>query len=133
MASSPEAQTLIDYVKQNMLMNAGADIAEDTPLVSSGLVDSFALIEMLVELERVTKRRISPGKVGAKDMDTVTLMLATAQRSACRASDRHSHVGEQRLESFFGDRSCLARGFLSALEHDRRRNAANVEQHRRGL
>ncbi len=80
MASSPEAQALIDYVKQNMLMNAGADIAEDTPLVSSGLVDSFALIEMLVELERVTKRRISPGKVGAKDMDTVTLMLATAQR-----------------------------------------------------
>jgi acyl carrier protein len=80
MASSPEAQALIDYVKQNMLMNAGAAIAEDTPLVSSGLVDSFALIEMLVELERVTKRRISPGKVGAKDMDTVTLMLATAQR-----------------------------------------------------
>lgn len=80
MARSPEAQALIDYVKKNMLQNAQGDIAEDTPLVSSGLVDSFALIEMLVELERVTKRRISPGKVGAKDMDTVTLMLATADR-----------------------------------------------------
>ena len=80
MARSPEAQALIDYVKKNMLQNASTDVAEDTPLVSSGLVDSFALIEMLVELERVTKRRISPGKVGAKDMDTVTLMLATAER-----------------------------------------------------
>jgi acyl carrier protein len=80
MARSPEAQALIDYVKKNMLQNANADVAEDTPLVSSGMVDSFALIEMLVELERVTKRRISPGKVGAKDMDTVTLMLATAER-----------------------------------------------------
>jgi acyl carrier protein len=80
MARSPEAQALIDYVKKNMLQNANTDVAEDTPLVSSGLVDSFALIEMLVELERVTKRRISPGKVGAKDMDTVTLMLATAER-----------------------------------------------------
>ena len=80
MARSPEAQALIDYVKKNMLQNANADVAEDTPLVSSGMVDSFALIEMLVELERVTKRRISPGKVGAKDMDTVTLMLSTAER-----------------------------------------------------
>ncbi len=80
MAHSPEAQALIEYVKKNMLSNPSIAIDESTPLVSSGLVDSFALIEMLVELERVTKRKISPGKVGAKDMDTVTLMLATAAR-----------------------------------------------------
>ncbi len=80
MAHSPEAQALIEYVKKNMLSNPTIEIDESTPLVSSGLVDSFALIEMLVELERVTKRKISPGKVGAKDMDTVTLMLATAAR-----------------------------------------------------
>jgi acyl carrier protein len=80
MAHSPEAQALIEYVKKNMLSNPSTEIDESTPLVSSGLVDSFALIEMLVELERVTKRKISPGKVGAKDMDTVTLMLATAER-----------------------------------------------------
>jgi acyl carrier protein len=80
MAHSSEAQALIEYVKKNMLSNPSTEIDESTPLVSSGLVDSFALIEMLVELERVTKRKISPGKVGAKDMDTVTLMLATAER-----------------------------------------------------
>jgi len=80
MARSAEGQALIDYVKKNMLSSSSIEIDESTPLVSSGLVDSFALIEMLVELERVTKRRISPGKVGAKDMDTVTLMLATAER-----------------------------------------------------
>jgi hypothetical protein len=39
------------------------------------------LIEALLEVERVTKQRISPGKVGAKDMDTATLMLATASTS----------------------------------------------------
>jgi acyl carrier protein len=80
MARSTEAQAMIDYVKKNLLMDASEEIGEDTPLVSSGLVDSFALIEVLLELEKVTKRKISPGKVGAKDMDTVSLMLKTADR-----------------------------------------------------
>jgi acyl carrier protein len=80
MGRSVETEALIAYVKRNMLSNPSIEIDESTPLVSSGLVDSFALIEMLVELERVTKRKISPGKVGAKDMDTVALMLATAER-----------------------------------------------------
>jgi acyl carrier protein len=80
MARSTEAQAMIDYVKKNLLMDASEEIDEETPLVSSGLVDSFALIEVLLELEKVTKRKISPGKVGAKDMDTVSLMLKTAER-----------------------------------------------------
>jgi acyl carrier protein len=80
MARSTEAQAMIDYVKKNLLMDASEEIGEDTPLVSSGLVDSFALIEVLLELEKVTRRKISPGKVGAKDMDTVSLMLKTADR-----------------------------------------------------
>jgi acyl carrier protein len=80
MARSTEAQAMIDYVKKNLLMDASEEISEETPLVSSGLVDSFALIEVLLELEKVTKRKISPGKVGAKDMDTVSLMLKTAER-----------------------------------------------------
>ena len=80
MARSTEAQAMIDYVKKNLLLDASDEIDEETPLVSSGLVDSFALIEVLLELEKVTKRKISPGKVGAKDMDTVSLMLKTADR-----------------------------------------------------
>jgi acyl carrier protein len=80
MARSAEADALIEYLKKNILGKSAPDIGEDTPLVSSGLMDSFALIEVLMEVEKVTKRKISPGKVGAKDMDTVTLMLATAQR-----------------------------------------------------
>jgi len=80
MARSTEAQAMIDYVKKNLLLDSSDEIDEETPLVSSGLVDSFALIEVLLELEKVTKRKISPGKVGAKDMDTVSLMLKTADR-----------------------------------------------------
>jgi hypothetical protein len=43
-------------------------------------VDSFALIDVLLHLEKVTNRKISPGKVSPRDMDTVRQMLATAER-----------------------------------------------------
>jgi len=53
---------------------------EDTPLVSSGLIDSLGLLDVLVKLEELTQLRIPPGKVQPKDLDTVALMFATAQR-----------------------------------------------------
>jgi acyl carrier protein len=55
-------------------------IDETTPLVSSGLIDSMSLIDILMKLEDFTHTRIPVGKVQAKDMDTVELMIATAQR-----------------------------------------------------
>ncbi|HWS95487.1 MAG TPA: acyl carrier protein [Candidatus Methylomirabilis sp.] len=55
-------------------------IDENTALVSSGLIDSMALVDLLVKLEDITHMRIPPGKVQPKDMDTIALMFATAQR-----------------------------------------------------
>ena len=76
-----QAKQLIDYiVGEVMRRRPSVLVTADTPLVSSGLVDSFALVDILVKLEDVTKRRISPGKVQPKDMDTVNLMLAMARR-----------------------------------------------------
>jgi acyl carrier protein len=54
--------------------------AIDPPLVSSGLIDSFSLVDVLTKLEEVTATRIPAGKVQPKDMDTVSRMLSTAQR-----------------------------------------------------
>jgi acyl carrier protein len=74
------AQQLIDYILREVIRRPGVRIEEDTPLVSSGLIDSLALVDILAELEDVLSMRIPAGKVQAKDMDTVRLMLATAQR-----------------------------------------------------
>ncbi|MGA7402982.1 MAG: acyl carrier protein [Candidatus Sulfotelmatobacter sp.] len=57
-----------------------SEITEDTPLVSSGLVDSFALIDIFLELQRITGRKVPASKVQPKDMDTVRLMFTTAER-----------------------------------------------------
>lgn len=75
-----QAQQLIDYITKEVIRRPGVTVREDTPLVSSGLIDSLALVNILLKVEDVTHTRIPAGKVQPKDMDTVDLMLATAQR-----------------------------------------------------
>ena len=74
------AERIINYVLREVIGRPGVEIKIDTPLVSSGLIDSLALVNILLELETVTRLRIPASKVQPKDMDTVALMLATAQR-----------------------------------------------------
>jgi len=76
---TPETQQMIEHIVQ-LIRKPNVRIDEHTPLVSSGLVDSMALVDLLVKLEDLTRMRIPPGKVQPKDMDTVATMFATAQR-----------------------------------------------------
>jgi acyl carrier protein len=74
-----ETMQMIEHVRE-IVQKPGVEIGVDTPLVSSGLIDSMALVDLLLKLEDVTHMRIPAGKVHPKDMDTVALMLATAER-----------------------------------------------------
>ena len=74
-----ETQQMIDHVVR-LVRKPGMVIDQDTRLVSSGLIDSMALVDLLIKLEDLTQLRIPAGKVQPKDMDTVALMFATAQR-----------------------------------------------------
>ena len=74
------SKQLIDYIQRKVIRRAGVEIDDDTPLVSSGLIDSFALIEIFLELQKVTGMKIPAAKVRAQDMDTVRLMLTMAER-----------------------------------------------------
>ncbi|HUI84759.1 MAG TPA: acyl carrier protein [Candidatus Binatia bacterium] len=74
-----EAQQMVEHIAR-LLRKPGLAIDENTPLVSSGLIDSMALVDLLVKLEDLTRLRIPAGKVRPKDMDTVALMFATAER-----------------------------------------------------
>ena len=73
------AQRMIDYVVKEVIQRP-VELNADTPLVSSGLIDSLALVNILQYLEDVTHMRIPASKVQPKDMDSVALMLATARR-----------------------------------------------------
>jgi acyl carrier protein len=76
---TPEAEQMRALIVE-LVHKPGLVIDELTPLVSSGLIDSMALVDLLVKLEDITHLRIPPGKVQPKDMDTIAQMFATAQR-----------------------------------------------------
>jgi acyl carrier protein len=75
-----QAREIIEFIRREVMRNTDVELDETTPLVSSGLIDSMALVDILGKLEDVTNMRIPAGKVQAKDMDTVQLMFATALR-----------------------------------------------------
>lgn len=74
-----EAQQMIDHIAE-LIRKPTLILDEHTPLVSSGLIDSMALVDLLLKLEDLTHMRIPAGKVQPKDLDTVAKMFATAQR-----------------------------------------------------
>jgi acyl carrier protein len=76
---SAAAQQMIEHVGR-LIRKPGVHIDENTALVSSGLIDSMALVDLLLKLEELTGRRIPAGKVQPKDMDTVAKMFSTAER-----------------------------------------------------
>jgi len=78
--SDQGTQEIIDYVVREVIRRPGVEIDEDTRLVSSGLIDSLALVDILFRLEDVTRMRIPAGKVQPQDMDTVRQMFITAAR-----------------------------------------------------
>lgn len=76
---TPEAEQMIVHVKE-LIRKPEITLDENTPLVSSGLIDSMALVDLLLKLEDLAHKRIPAGKVQPKDMDTVAKMFATAER-----------------------------------------------------
>jgi acyl carrier protein len=74
-----ESQQMIEHIVR-LVRKQNIAVDENTPLVSSGLIDSMELVDLLLKLEDLTRLRIPAGKVQPKDMDTVAKMFATAQR-----------------------------------------------------
>jgi acyl carrier protein len=74
-----EETQMIEYILRR-IRKPSLIIDENTSLISSGLVDSMALGDLVLTLEDLTRTRIPPGKVKPKDLDTVAMMFATAAR-----------------------------------------------------
>jgi acyl carrier protein len=65
---------------------AGRRLEADTPLFSSGIVDSFGVLELIAFLEEAFGVEIDPGRHELTDFDTVSKIaaLVAAVRSAGR-------------------------------------------------
>jgi acyl carrier protein len=78
-STSEMMKELTTWIAQKVVKGK-CEINEDTPLVSSGLVDSFALIQIFVQLQKIAGVKVPPSKVEATDMETVRIMFATAEK-----------------------------------------------------
>lgn len=79
MSTEAAMAAMVDFVSRRLARQRDG-IDADTPLISSGLIDSFAMVDVLVQLETVTARRISPGRIAPRDLETVRQMVTTAEQ-----------------------------------------------------
>lgn len=76
-----DSDSLLAFLEEDL----GVDIdgvEADTPLFSSQLVDSFALVSLMMFLEKQSGIRIAPVDVNLDNMDTIARMLAYVERVA---------------------------------------------------
>jgi acyl carrier protein len=70
---------LLDMLENELGIDTSA-IADDTPLFSSGMVDSFALVTLMTEIERAEGFRIQPDEVTLDNLDSIAKIVAFVGR-----------------------------------------------------
>jgi acyl carrier protein len=66
---------ILNYVKKEYLEDGDDDITYNTPLISSGYVDSFSMVSLLVFLENKFKIKIPPEKATPEAFDSVNSIV----------------------------------------------------------
>jgi len=69
-------ELVLNYVKKEYIEDDDTEITNDTPLISSGYVDSFSMVSLLVFLENKFKIKIPSSKATAEAFDTVNSIVA---------------------------------------------------------
>lgn len=67
---------VLNYVINEYLEDEDAVINYDTPLISSGYVDSFSMVSLLVFIENKFKIKIPPSKATPDAFDSVNKIVA---------------------------------------------------------
>ena len=68
---------LLRYLEESASVDP-TQIDETTELFSTGLVDSFAMVDLLVFLEKQTGARLGPEDISLENFDSVQRILAFA-------------------------------------------------------
>jgi acyl carrier protein len=68
--------TILQYVIKEYIDDEDEKITYDTPLISSGHVDSFSMVSLLVFLENKFKIKIPPSKATPEAFDSVNKIVA---------------------------------------------------------
>ena len=67
---------LAEYIRTKIVKNAKKTVEVNTPLISSGLVDSFHLVDLGVFVEDEYGVRIEDSELNAQTFDTIAQLAA---------------------------------------------------------
>ena len=70
---------LVDFIRTHLGVDTST-LTDDTPLFSSGLIDSFSLVSMMSFVETEGSFRIHPADVSLDNLDSVGKILRYAER-----------------------------------------------------
>jgi acyl carrier protein len=66
---------ILKYILEEYLDGENENITYDTPLISSGYVDSFSMVSLLVFIENKFKIKIPPSKATPEAFDSVNKIV----------------------------------------------------------
>lgn len=66
---TPNPEEIRTLLENTFRLQSG-ELRDDTPMFSSGLLDSFHLVEMISVLEKASGRKIKPGEINLENLDT---------------------------------------------------------------
>ena len=73
-------QQLADYIQGNLLSDPGMTLSAEEPLITSGLMDSFSIMEVLAFLEDEWGVFIPDQEATVKQFDSVAKMIEMVGR-----------------------------------------------------
>jgi len=76
-----EMKTLVlNYILKEYIEDDEVEISYDTPLISSGYVDSFSMVSLLIFIENSFKIKIPPSKATPDAFDSVNKIITLANQ-----------------------------------------------------
>jgi len=73
---------VLAFIRDHLAQDPAQVGSPDQPLISSGIIDSFALVELAVFIEEEFGARVPDPEMTVANFDTVDLGVATIQRFA---------------------------------------------------
>jgi acyl carrier protein len=75
------AQTILDYISREYADSLqGTTIGPDSPLLSSGLIDSLSMVSLKVFLDQTYRVRIPDAEASAEAFDSVNQIIKMLRR-----------------------------------------------------
>lgn len=73
-------QVLSEYIAKNILKQPGKPLAPETRLITTGMIDSFSLVDMALFIEETFRARIADTELDGKTFDTLGELAALVEK-----------------------------------------------------